>query len=181
LSFSIITLDLYLTARAAQRDAEDISKQWSKRAMQLEAEQREFSTKAVPLHFINILELLRQGQIGQANYMCGYFEDGSRELIAAVFLISPQPLKDKEVEFRRLLGEEQAWFADFIIGEHHLKDRNKEQAISVYRSSFQAIQKMRANNQPVETWLVNIVEARLYELTTTDEKLKRSSAGEPNE
>ncbi len=171
-SFSFISFNLFLTARAAQRDAEGISKQWSERAVQLEAEQREAFSVSAPLNFTNILELLHQGQAAKARGRSAVLAQGSKELIATAFLVSSQPLKDKEAEFRQMLGEEQAWFADFIIGEHHLKDRNKEQAISAYRSSFQALQKMRANNQPVETWLVNIVEARLYELTT---------AGEPNE
>ena len=61
-SFSFVSFNLYLTARAAQRDAEGISKQWSERATQLEAEQREAFSIVVPLNFTNILELLHEGQ-----------------------------------------------------------------------------------------------------------------------
>jgi serine/threonine protein kinase len=179
LSFSFVSFNLYLTARAAQRDAEGIAKQWSERAGQLEAEKLEASGKVVPLHFINILELLREGHVAKAERDCRFFANGSKELIAATFLVSSQPLKDKEIEFRRRLGEEQAGFADFIIGEHYLKDGNKEQALNAYRNSFQTLQKMRANNQSVETWLINLVEARLYELTGAEGKPEDISMSPP--
>ena len=181
LSFSFVSLELYLTARAAQRDAEAISKQWTKKAIQLEKEQRETFSIVAPLHFINILELLREGRIAEAEKRSHIFAKGSKEFVAAIFLVSPQPLKDKEVEFRRRISEEQVGFADFVIGEHYLKDGNKEQALNTYRNSFKALQKMKADNKPFEPWLINLVEARLYELTTTDEKPERFSAGEPNE
>jgi len=176
-SFSFISFNLFLTSRAAQRDAEAISKQWSKRAVQLEAEQREAFSVSAPLNFTNILELLHQGQVARARGRSVVLAEGSKELIATAFLVSPQPLKDKEVEFRRRIGEEQAWFADFVIGEHYLKDGNREQALNAYRNSYNTLQKNRSK----ETWLVNIVEARLYELTTAGEKPERFSAGEPNE
>ena len=181
LSFSFVCLELYLTARAAQRDAEAISKQWTERAIQLEKEQRATFGIVAPLHFTNILELLRKGRIAEAEKRSRIFAKGSREFVAAVFLVSPQPLKDKEVEFRRRIGEEQVGFADFVIGEHYLKDGNKEQALNAYRNSFKTLQKIQADNKPIEMWLANIVQARLYELTTTGEKLERFSAGEPNE
>ncbi|MCJ7728971.1 MAG: hypothetical protein MUO27_03710, partial [Sedimentisphaerales bacterium] len=107
------------------------------------------------------------------------FAKGSKERIAAVFLISPQLLKDKEAEFRRRFGEEQAGFADFIIGEHHLKDGNKEQALIAYRCSYKTLLKMRADNKPVETWLINLVKARLYELTGAGEKSEEVSTSQP--
>ncbi|MCJ7729778.1 MAG: protein kinase, partial [Sedimentisphaerales bacterium] len=124
-SFSFISFNLFLTARAAQRDAEGISKQWSERATQLEEEQHEAFSIVGPLNLTNVLELLHEGNISEADKRSLVFANGSKERIAAVFLISPQPLKDKENEFRRRFGEEQAWFADFIVGEHHLKDGNK--------------------------------------------------------
>jgi serine/threonine protein kinase len=144
LSFSFISFDLYLTARAAQRDEEGITKQWSERVAQLEVERH-------------------------------------RELTAAMFLRNPKPLKDKEAEFRQQLGVEQAWFADYVVGEHYLNDGNKEQALNAYRNSYDALQKMRANNQFVEEGFVNRVEARLYELTRTKAKPEGVSAGQPEE
>jgi hypothetical protein len=62
-----------------------------------------------------------------------------------------------------------------------LKDGNKEQALNAYKNSFKTLQKLQAGNKHAETWLANVVQARLYELTTTDEKPERPSAGEPNE
>jgi serine/threonine protein kinase len=181
LSFSFVSFDLYLTARAAQRDAESIAKQWSERAVQLEAEQRKTFGLVVPLHFARILELLREGRVAEAEYKSRIFANDSKELIAAKFLISPQMLKEKETEFRRRLGEEQAGFADFIIGEHHLKDGNREKALNAYRNSFQTLQKMQAENRPVETWFINLVKARLYELTETQSKTEGVSAGRPKD
>ncbi len=175
-SFSFISFNLYLTARAAQRDAEGIAKQWSKRVAELETEEVVISG-----HFTHILELVHDGRIAEAGFLSRIFADGSKERITAAFLVSPQPLKDKEAEFRRRFGEKQAGFVDFIIGEHHLKDGNKEQALNAYRESFQTLQKMRADNRPVETWLINLVEARLYELTETQSKTEDVSASQPKD
>ena len=157
LSFSFVSFDLYLTTKAAQREAEGIAKQWSESVTELQ----------VGMVFNHLLELLHSGRVAEVEYKSRVFANGSKELIAATFLVSPQPLEDKEVKFRQRLGEEQAGFADFIIGEHHLKDGNKEQALNAYRNSYHSLQKMRADNRPVETWLINLVEARLYELTGT--------------
>lgn len=169
-SFSFVSLNLFLKAKSAQRGAEDIARQWSQRATELEVEQREALNILGPLNFTNILELLHKGSVSEADRRSRVLAKDSKEHIAATFLVSRQPLKDKEAEFRRLLGEEQAGFADFIIGEHHLKDGNKEQALNAYKICYQTLQKMRADNQPVETWLVNLVEARLYELTAKAQK-----------
>ena len=141
-SFSFVSFNLFLTARAAQRYAEGISKQWSQKAIQLEAEQH-------------------------------------MELLAAIFLSSPLPLKDKEAEFRQKLGNEQAWFADFTVGEHYLKDGNKEQALIAYRESFQILQKMQADNQPVDMWYFNKLKAKIYELTAKEEKPGEVSTSQP--
>ncbi len=176
LSFSFVSFDLYLTARAAQRDAEGIAKQWSKRVAELETEEVVISG-----HFTHILELVHEGHIAKAEFLSRIFPDGSKELIAAVFLISRGSLEEKEAGFRRRLGEEQTGFADFIIGEHHLKDGNKEKALIAYRNSYRTLQKMRANNQPVETWLINLVEARLYELTGMPSKTESVSASQPKD
>ena len=181
LSFSFVSFELFLNARAAQRDAEGISKQWSQKATQLAAEQSEALSIVTPLHFTNILELLRQGQVAAAEKGSRILDIGSKERIAAAFLVSSQQLKDKEAEFRRLIGEEKAWFADFVVGEHHLNDGNKEQATIAYKKSFQTLQKMQADNQLVETWLVNLVEARLYGLTATAEKPEEVSKSQPQD
>ena len=177
-SFSFISFNLFLTARAAQREAEGIAKQWSEKAAQLEEEQQRTLDIVAPLNLTNILELLRENRIAEAEKRSRVFANGSKERIAAVFLISPQPLKEKETEFRRMLGGKQTGFADFIIGEHYLKDGQNEQALSAYMNSFKALQKMRANNQRVETWLVNLVKARLYELTTSQNQAENVSSSQ---
>jgi hypothetical protein len=173
LSFSFVSFDLYLTAKAAQRDAEGIAKQWSKRVAELETEEVVISG-----HFTYVLELLHEGHITKAEFISRIFRDGSRELRAAAFLVSARPLEDKEAEFRRRLGKEQAGFADFIIGEHHLKSGDRAKALRAYRDSCETLQKMRADNKPVETWLINLVEARLYELTETRSRAENISAAQ---
>ena len=56
---------------------------------------------------------------------------------------------------------------------------NREKALNAYRNSFQTLQKVRADNRPVETWLINLVKARLYELTEAVSKTEGVSAGRP--
>jgi serine/threonine protein kinase len=175
LSFSFISFNLFLTARTAQRNAENLAIQWSKKAGELQEDQRTAKNKLVPMHFTSVLEMLRQGHIAQADKAGLYFDEDSKERIATEFLISPQPLKDKEAKFRRILGEKQAWFADFVVGEHYLKDKNYEQALNAYRSSFKTLQKDR----PEEVWLIKLVEARIYELTELELKERELSTARP--
>ena len=180
-SFSFISFDLYLTARAAQREAEGIAKQWSVRAVELEEEKHETFSITAPLNFTNILELVHKGRVTEAEIRSRVLDAGSEEQIAAIFLLEEQPLKDKEAGFRRQLGDEKSWFADFIVGEHYLKDGDKGQALNSYKNSFDTIQKIRAENKPVEQWYINLVKARLYELTATEPNRPDALASQPRD
>jgi serine/threonine protein kinase len=179
LSFSFVSFQLFLKARRAQRDAEIIAKQWSEQASDLLEKQSRAADVSSVLNFTNILQLLHEGQVAKAYRNRSFLDNGSKERIAAEFLISPQPLKDKEAQFRQRFGDELAWFTDFVVGEHYLKDGNEEQALNAYRESLKALQKMQADNQPLETWLVKLVEARLYELTAATRKPEEVSTSQP--
>ena len=48
-------------------------------------------------------------------------------------------------------------------------------------TAYKTLQKMRADNQPVETWLVNLVEARLYELTGRGKTRSDFQTGQPKD
>jgi serine/threonine protein kinase len=170
ISFSFVSFQLFLNARKSQRDAEDMAQEWSKEAGELQKKLSEAFSVSVPVNFTKFLELFQDGELNEVIKRRGVLYEGTKEEIAATFLIREQPLKDKEAGFRQRLGEKQAWFADFIVGEHYLKDGSKEQALNAYRNSYNTLQKKQADNQPVETWLVKLVEARLYELTAKAEK-----------
>ena len=59
---------------------------------------------------------------------------------------------------------------DFIVGEHHLKDGNRSEALSNYRRSFQALQLLSSSNQmKAEKWLTMQIRARLDELAAPAE------------
>jgi hypothetical protein len=121
--------------------------------------------------FIRFLEAWREGLSTKTQWMAKYptyvdsLSEGSREKKATSFLLNSKPLAEKEAEFREELSDEYTWFADFIIGEHHLKNGNRQEAIVVYQRSYAAIYKMSPSEQlKVDRWLAVWLVSRLDEL-----------------
>jgi len=112
--------------------------------------------------------------------MALYLNDGSKEKKAAFFLLDPNSLAKKESRFVQALSGECAWFADFIVAEHYLKDGNHQQAIEAYQRSCHAIEKLPPDSQHAgDQLLIDQVKARLYELNAADkpqEKVDKSGS-----
>ena len=110
--------------------------------------------------------------------MLYFLSDGSRERKAAGFLINPKAVAEKEAGFRKDLLEKDTWFADFIIGENHLNDGNRKEAIEAYRCSYEAIQRSRqSDNLGVDKLYAEQVRQRLDELGGVDKP--SAEGGEP--
>ena len=85
----------------------------------------------------------------------------------------------KEAGFVQALSGEHAWFTDFIVAEHYLKNGNRQRALEAYQRSYRAIEQLPQNSQQIGDWLViDRVRARLYELNATDKPPEK--AGNPD-
>lgn len=93
---------------------------------------------------------------------------------AAIFLLNPDSLNEKEPDFRKSLSEDFTGFADYVIGEHHLKNGNYEEALRAYQDSYAAIRQSPKKGLPIDTWLQATVAARLHKLSTTDKPIEKS-------
>ncbi len=176
LGFSYVSFDLYITARKAQQEAEANAQQLTSEV----AKSLISSRQIAPLCFVYILQAWHDGRNKDAYAMALYLKDGSKEKKAAFFLLDPVPLAKKEARFVEALSAEYAWFADFIIAEHYLKDGNRQQAIEAYQRSYKAIEQLSQDSRQPGDWLViDRVKARIYELTTAvkpPEKVDKSES-----
>jgi serine/threonine protein kinase len=164
LGFSYVSFDFYITTKNAKKESDTITKQWATQAAKhlLTVQQ---------MAFTRFLEVWHKGLSSQKQRMANYptyvdsLSDGSREKKATKFLLNPKSLAEKEAEFRGELSDEYTWFADFIIGEHHLKNSNRQEAIAAYQRSYAAIYQMPPGEQlRVDRWLAAWLVSRLDEL-----------------
>ena len=162
LGFAYTCFDLYLTAEKARKEQESY-------AAQLTAQTDRAKTLTRSLVFTCFLNAWRQGDSFLTRLVFGYLSEGSKERRAAMFLLNPRPVADKETGFRQGLPERDIWFADFIVGECHLRSGNRNEAIEAYRRSYESIRQLSQHDgMNVGGILANQVKERLNELDATD-------------
>ncbi len=161
LSFSYISFDLFLTAEKARRKAESLLKQ----------------TKAVVFSedmiakqwiFYEFMNAWRVGNFGIAQVAARHLPKGTREFAAMKFLVDSRRLAEKEPDFRQQIPDGHAWFAEFVIAEHHLKNGDKSKALKHYRLSLATAANLVDNRSNSCGWHVKEMKARLYELTVSE-------------
>ncbi|MHC4790227.1 MAG: protein kinase domain-containing protein [Planctomycetota bacterium] len=167
LSFSYVSLDLYLTTRKAQQES-DVS---LKQSSAIESKNLILTRR---LTFANFLQIWHSGNNEEAAVIAQFITAGSKEKQAAMFLLNPNLLAEKEADFRQSLSDDNTGFVDFIIGEHHIKTGNLEEALNAYRNSYETIRQLIQSNYPVDTWLEAYVRARLYELNATNKQTEKA-------
>jgi serine/threonine protein kinase len=171
LGFSYVSFDLYVTAKKAKQESDTIAQQAA-----AELTKNLLSSRQVaPLGFTYILQAWRDGRDKDALAMALHLNDGSKEKKAAFFLLDRAPLANKEARFLQAFSGEYAWFADFIVAEHYLKDGNRRRALEAYQRSYKAIEQLPQNSQPTGDWLlIDKVKARLYELNAADKSPEKA-------
>jgi len=158
IGFAYVSFDLYMTAKKAQRNAEVY-------AEQLTAETARRVALSRPFVFNFFLEAWRQGRNQQAVFVFSFLSGGSKEQKAARFLLDRRAVAEKEVDFRQALSGEDSWFAEFIIGENHLKNGDREEAHEAYkRSNEEAGQVSQGGDLGVDGFMVELVKTRLEQL-----------------
>lgn len=165
LGFAYVSFDLYVTAEKARKESEVIAEQWAAKALS----DTNFFRRLAPLGFISFLQVWHDGRSKDAEQIAAYFNPGSRERKAAIFLLHPMSLAEKEAGFRQSFSNEDAWFADFIIGELHLANGDRTNALRAYQRSYAAIEQLSQHSlSAIDQALTTHVRARLYELTLSN-------------
>lgn len=163
LGFAFVSYELYVRAEKAKQDTEVIAQQWAQAAAgNLNLARR--------LAFSFFLQAWEQDRIGKAEWAFSFLSKGSREQKAAQFLLNPKPLAEKEADFRNSFSDKEGWFADIIVGENHLKNGNRKEALTAYQRSYEAIQKMsQADQRLIDGSLAKLLTDRLRDLATADQ------------
>jgi len=165
LGFGYFSFNLYCDTQRAQQ-AQANTKQWAS------AETAQSLRRTRQTLFTSFLVEWQQGRNSEAKVIAKIlsilFSD-YKENRAAAFLVNPAPLAEKEADFRRALSDEYAWLADFIIGEYHYKEGNREKALEAYRRCYIAIRQLsKINQRRVSNWLAIQLRDRLKELNVAD-------------
>jgi len=96
------------------------------------------------LTFLAGLEAWRQNDANGAGAIAQFIaDDESKEKRAMKLLLGPST-PGSEDEFRRHLGEEWWWFADFVVAEKNMKEGRREQAEELYKHSYQVLKQRSA-------------------------------------
>jgi len=96
------------------------------------------------LTFLAGLEAWRQNDANRAGAIAQFIaDDESKEKRALKLLLGPST-QGSEDEFRRHLGREWWWFADFVAAEKHMKEDRRAQAEQLYKRSYQLLKQRSA-------------------------------------
>jgi serine/threonine protein kinase len=153
LGFSCVYYYLYTGLRASNAELK-VSHQ------SLNEETKKYVALANQVGISRFLQTWHNDHLDQAQFIAQFFDSGTREAEAAIFLLDPRPLAEKVAEFRQKLEKDERYFAEFVIAEHHLKDGNREEAGRAYRECLS-----NAIEFKKDEWLTTQVKSRLYELS----------------
>jgi serine/threonine protein kinase len=126
----------------------------------LSIENERYMALAEQVTIASLLDAWHSDRSGAAKLIATYFGEGSREAEASLFLLEKRPLSKKVADFRNKLGPKEAFFAEFIIAEHYLRDGNRAEAEKVYRKCLSISPDARKDE-----WLNIRIKVRLRELT----------------
>ncbi len=172
LGFSCFSLDIYRTTRKAQRETQNVEKQWDQSLV-------DDSVFAASIGFTYFLQQWHEGRTQFARWVARHLPDNSKEIKAAAFLLDPNSLARKEPDFRQSMTDKHVWFADFIVGEHYRRDGNREEAVKAYQRGYEAFQRLSpADISRADQWLARNIAANLYDLTQGDQPADAKSSSQ---
>jgi len=132
------------------------------------------------LTFLSFLEMWRQGNAAGAAKVAPLIADSdSREKKGARFLLQPEGARPGDEEFRRSLGAESRWFADFILAEKCMRDGNREQARQLYKASCGALDRQAGKGRGIfDTLLEGYIKARFLDSMSAGRGLQIAPGGQ---
>jgi hypothetical protein len=169
LSFSYVSFDLYVETKKAQQNSEVIAEQWSVEAARV-------PTLSRRLIFTSFLNAWHHGNSEDVLSLASSFITLSKEKKAAMFLLGDSPLAEKEAVFRQSLSSDYTGFVDFVVGEHHLKSGNHEEALRAYQNSYETIKQWQQCNVRIDDWVYAQVRNRLHELTAGEKQAANAAS-----
>jgi len=169
--FSYVCLDLAVSERRARNEAEALAEDMAREASARMEEGRflTFSQFLQAWHQRDDDWMLMTGSVLLA-------DDGPREKLAVSFLADSRRLRDKEAAFRRTVGSREPAFAEFVIGEHYLRDGRPEDARAAYDAASEAMKETMADSPTrAQTWLNRWIGTRRNEVGVTEDQSGRST------
>jgi serine/threonine protein kinase len=162
IGFAYVSFDLYISTKKAKQETEDYARELTNQIARSRALERRSA-------FNMFLNAWRQNDISRAGLVFGYISEGSKEKKAARFLADSSPVADRESDFRRSIPDEDSWFAEFIIGESHLKNGSRKEALEAFNHSYEAFkQSSKADKSGADGWILDQLEKRLKDLSSPD-------------
>jgi len=147
---SFISLYSYARAREALKESQSMQQ-----AYKIKSE-RNLAVANQAL-FTLFLEFWHDGKIERARGAAAFFAEQSRERTAALFLLDPGPLNEKEKEFHEKLFVENPSFGAFILGEYHVKNKNIPEAIEAYKQCLNT----KGQETESDIWFKNRAQIKL--------------------
>jgi serine/threonine protein kinase len=162
IGFAYVCFDLYITAKKAQRNAENY-------AAQLTAETAKRVAISRPFVFNFFLEAWKQNHDQQAAFVFRFLSEGSKEQKAARFLFDRRAVAEKQADFRQALSGDNSWFAEYIIGENLLKNGDRKEALESYKRSIEAAGRAsESGGLGVDGFMIDMVRTRLEQLSAAE-------------
>jgi hypothetical protein len=128
LGFSYTSFDLYVSARQAKLESDAIGQQWAAQAQQNLAWAKQMT-------FMYFLQAWQDGRDEEAAAIANILSKGSKEKMAAAFLLGRGPVEERERMLRSGLSDDSKWFVDFVLGEYHLHAGDAQRALEALRRS----------------------------------------------
>ncbi|UCG57541.1 MAG: protein kinase [Phycisphaerales bacterium] len=163
-SFSYASVYLRGRAIEAQLEADRISEQWSEHSVRSLKTSRQ-------LAFMTFLRAWHAGDSERARWVASFLAHDSKERQGADFLLDQRVLVVKEATFRQRLSGRAEWFADFVVGEEHIKKGDRAKALRAFQQSYEAMRQTSQGEEPVlDSLFRERTKARLFELTAVAQK-----------
>ena len=134
-----------------------------KRQIELEKELDLTKKQGLWFSFKIFFDAWRQDEIGSEQYLAILKQD-KRFDAAQIFLLEAKPIEEKVAAFKTKLGAEHLWFAEYIIGEHYLRDGKDAEALDAFGNSLLAIGELSPDQPKPEGWIVSRINSRLIQL-----------------
>jgi len=173
LGFSFFSFDLYIVAKKALKKSDATSER-------LAEESANYHRVAQNAYLTFFLQAWYERDAYWARECADYIMGDKDSIGAKVvrFLLDSKPLAEKEYQFRQDLAKI-LYLAEFVIGEHHLKNGNHKEALEAYQKSKEAIIEFaRCGQGTANKWVARKVKARLKELTPVDKPVTTETATE---
>jgi hypothetical protein len=170
--FSYVSIHLAVSERQAHNEARALAEDYAL----LASERQEVSRFLAFLQFLEAWHEDRTAWMSMTGAVL-LAESNSREKTAVSFLVNDRPLSEKESGFRNTLAAGDRAFAEYVIGEHHLKDGRSEEARLAYERAAEAMKRTAPQTTQAQAWLSRLIGARRGELGSTANPSGHSTTG----